>query len=60
MSIGTRERERILLMGCGCVGGVTAAGLLRAGQDLTIVTHNDAITGAINRRGLKVKTPVDQ
>jgi 2-dehydropantoate 2-reductase len=51
------ERERLLLMGCGSVGGLIAGGLLRAGHDLTIVTHNDEITQAINRDGLRCTTP---
>jgi 2-dehydropantoate 2-reductase len=51
---------RLLLMGCGAVGGVVAGGLLRAGQDLTLVTHNDEIAAAINRDGLRVTTPEGQ
>ncbi len=51
------EKERLLLMGCGAVGGVIAAGLLRAGHPLALVTHNDQITEAINARGLQVTTP---
>lgn len=39
---------RLLLMGCGAVGGVVAGGLLRAGQDLTLVTHNEEIAATIN------------
>ncbi len=52
--------ERLLLMGCGSVGGVIAGGLLRAGHDLTIVTHNDEITQAINTEGLRLTTPEGQ
>jgi 2-dehydropantoate 2-reductase len=44
-------------MGCGAVGGVVAGGLLRAGHDLTVVTHNDEIATAINTDGLRVTTP---
>ena len=54
------ERERLLLMGCGAVGGVIAAGLLRAGHQLAIVTHNDQITEAINAGGLQVTAPEGQ
>jgi 2-dehydropantoate 2-reductase len=53
----TREAKRLLLMGCGSVGGVIASGLLRAGYDLTIVTHNEAISHAINTNGLRAITP---
>jgi 2-dehydropantoate 2-reductase len=45
-------------MGCGGVGGVIASGLLRAGHDLTIVTHNEKICQAINSNGgLRITTP---
>jgi len=44
-------------MGCGGVGGVIAAGLIRAGCDLTIVTNNTEITRAVNTYGLRVTTP---
>jgi 2-dehydropantoate 2-reductase len=50
----------VLLMGCGGVGGVIAAGLLRAGYDLAIVTHNAEITRAVNTEGLRVTTPAGQ
>ena len=54
------KREQLLLMGCGSVGGVIAGGLLRAGHDLTIVTHNKDITQAINSEGLRLTTPEGQ
>jgi 2-dehydropantoate 2-reductase len=44
-------------MGCGAVGGLIAGGLLRAGHDVTLVTHNQAIAQAINTGGLQVTTP---
>lgn len=47
----------MLLMGCGSVGGVIAGGLLRSGQDLTIVTGNDKICRAVNAGGLHISTP---
>jgi 2-dehydropantoate 2-reductase len=48
---------RLLLMGCGSVGGVIAGGLLRAGYEVAIVTHNDEIAQAINADGLRLTTP---
>ena len=48
---------RILMMGCGSVGGVLAAGLLGAGYDVTIVTRNPAISSAISSNGLYLVTP---
>jgi 2-dehydropantoate 2-reductase len=55
--MGESENPRLLLMGCGAVGGVVAGSLLRAGHDLAIVTHNEEIARAINRAGLQVTTP---
>jgi 2-dehydropantoate 2-reductase len=52
-----REKPRLLLMGCGAVGGLLAGGLLRAGQELALVTHNQEITAAIRTDGLRVTTP---
>jgi 2-dehydropantoate 2-reductase len=52
--------QRILLLGCGAVGGVIAGGLLRAGHDTTLVTHNQDIARAINDDGLRVTTPQGQ
>ena len=49
--------ERLLLMGCGSVGGVIAGGLLRAGHEVAIVTHNDEIAQAINADGLRLTMP---
>jgi 2-dehydropantoate 2-reductase len=50
----------LLLMGCGSVGGVIAGGLLRAGHEVAIVTHNDEIAQAINADGLRLTTPEEQ
>jgi 2-dehydropantoate 2-reductase len=44
----------VLLMGCGGIGGVIAAHLVERGADATLVTHNRAISEAINARGLRV------
>ena len=57
MASHASEGERLLLMGCGSVGGVIAGGLLRAGYEVTIVTHNDEIAQAINADGLRLTTP---
>jgi 2-dehydropantoate 2-reductase len=57
MTSQANDGYRLLLMGCGGVGGVIACGLHRAGHDVTIITHNEEITQAINRTGLCVTTP---
>ena len=49
------DKPKILLMGCGGIGGVIAASLLERGEDVTIVTHNPAIAAAINAAGLIVE-----
>jgi 2-dehydropantoate 2-reductase len=57
MTSPTSQDPRLLLMGCGSVGSVIAGGLLRAGHDVTIVAHNEAICQAIDAAGLRVTTP---
>ncbi len=51
------KRQRLLLMGCGGVGGVIVGGLLRAGHDVTIITRNEEICRALNANGLRMTTP---
>lgn len=46
---------RILLVGCGGIGGIVAASLARSGAAVDIVTGNADITGAILRHGLRVR-----
>lgn len=48
-------KPKVLLMGCGGIGGIMAATLLEHGHDPYIVTHNPAIADAVNRRGLVVR-----
>ena len=48
-------QPKLLLMGCGGIGGIMAAKLLTHGRDLVIVTHNPEIADAVNRRGLVVR-----
>jgi 2-dehydropantoate 2-reductase len=47
-------------MGCGSVGGVIGGGMLRAGHEVTIITHNEDITRAVNADGLRITTPEGQ
>jgi len=57
MNPNPESSSRVLLMGCAAVGGVIAAGLLESGYDVTLVTHNTSISGAIATHGLRAVTP---
>jgi 2-dehydropantoate 2-reductase len=48
-------RPRILVVGCGGIGGVVAAHLLEQGHDVTALTTNGLIADAINARGFRVR-----
>lgn len=49
------DGKRILLMGCGGIGGVIAASLFERGIDVTCVAHNPEIAAAIERDGIEVR-----
>ena len=46
---------RLLVMGCGGIGGVTTALLSEAGHDVTAMTTNAFIADAIDQRGLQLR-----
>ncbi len=46
---------RVLLVGCGGIGGIVAASLAKSGTALDIVTGNPEITRAIHTNGLRVR-----
>ena len=52
-----KSSSRILILGCGSVGGIIAGGLLRKGYKLTLIAHNEQITQVLNEHGLRVATP---
>jgi len=45
------DRPKILLMGCGGIGGTIAATLSARGAGPVVVTHNPVIAEAVNTRG---------
>lgn len=45
-------RERVVVLGCGGIGGVVAGELVAAGHDVHAVTGNAAIAQALAERGL--------
>lgn len=49
------ELPRLLVVGCGGIGGTVAAGLLHQGLDVTLLTRNVAIRDAINTHGLRTR-----
>src|SRR5215468_8989297 len=50
-----RTSPRVLVMGCGGIGGIIASSLVERGVDTTIVTHNPAVAAAVNQRGFLVR-----
>jgi 2-dehydropantoate 2-reductase len=44
---------RVLVVGCGGIGGVVSARLAHAGVEVTCATHNPKIAEAINAEGLR-------
>lgn len=48
-------RPRVLVVGCGGIGGVVAAHLLEQGHDVTALTTNGLIADAINANVLRVR-----
>ncbi len=53
--MGTTTAPRILVVGCGGIGGTVGAGLLHQGADVTLLTRNEEIAEAINRHGLRTR-----
>ncbi len=52
---GLMTTDRVLVMGCGGIGGTIAAHLAARGQDVAVVTHNQAIATAIATQGFVVR-----
>jgi len=46
---------RILVVGCGGIGGIVAAHLFEQGHDVTALTQNPLIADAINANGFRVR-----
>lgn len=56
-SATTPVAPRVLVVGCGAIGGITAAHLLAGGWDVTVATTNRGIAAALQRDGLRVRGP---
>src|SRR5690606_18768403 len=49
---------KLLVVGCGAIGGVVASHLLATGQDVSVLTTNRAIGEALVRDGFRVDSDV--
>lgn len=52
---GTAHPLRVLLLGCGGIGSIVAASLLRQQVDLDVVTGSAQVRDAIRQHGLRVR-----
>lgn len=53
--MAAEQTAPVLVVGCGGIGGIVAAGLVELGVPVTCVTGNDAITRALTERGARVR-----
>ena len=49
------SRPRLLVMGCGGIGGIVAAHLFEQGHDVTAFTTNPLIADAVSEHGFRVR-----
>ena len=49
------EQARVVVFGCGGIGGCFAAKLARAGRNVVVVTQNAAVTDAVASQGLRAR-----
>ncbi len=49
------QAPRLLVMGCGGIGGIVAAHLVEQGHDVTALTTNALIADAVNEHGFRVR-----
>ncbi|MBI5496491.1 MAG: 2-dehydropantoate 2-reductase [Deltaproteobacteria bacterium] len=52
---GEQGRPRVLVVGCGGIGGIVAANLAEMDVPVTAVTGNPAIAEVLNRQGARVR-----
>jgi 2-dehydropantoate 2-reductase len=51
----TADAPKILVMGCGAIGGITAGHLTEIGADVTAITTNEAIAAAVRQHGYRLR-----
>jgi 2-dehydropantoate 2-reductase len=49
------ESPRVLVMGCGGIGGIVTGYLTEVGVDVTAVTTNESIAAAVEREGIRLR-----
>lgn len=52
---GMRESPRVLIMGCGGIGGTVAGHLTEIGVDVTAVTTNEHIAAGVREHGFRLR-----
>ena len=52
--MGEANGARILVMGCGGIGGTVTAHLAEVGADVTAVTTNETIAAAVQEQGFRI------
>src|SRR5262245_20035791 len=55
MSLMSTSAPRLLVVGCGGIGGIVAAHLVEQGHDVTALTTNSIIADAVNQSGFRVR-----
>jgi 2-dehydropantoate 2-reductase len=55
MSTSAPSSPRLLVVGCGGIGGIVAAHLFEQGHDVTALTTNAEIANAINAHGFRIR-----
>ncbi len=53
--MGEERPPRLLVVGCGAIGGVIAGYLLELGQDVSLLTTNPTIARALRDHGVRVR-----
>ena len=48
------KEDKILILGCGAIGGFISGKLCCSGYEPVVITHNKTITNSIKQNGLKI------
>lgn len=53
-SSSTRPAPKLLVVGCGGIGGVLSGSLAESARDVTVLTTNESIFAAVEKRGIQL------